>query len=120
MRGRSGESSDAAVRVISGPGRSGAPGGGAVFGKFELVAALPPTSPEIFEPFLGFGRGGFVEVGRKKSGGAKDDGFAVLGRESVEFFGGKALREEAHGKAVGGEAHGGGKEFPEGLRKAVE
>lgn len=120
MRGRSGESSDAAVGVISGPGRASAPGGGAVFGKFEFVAALPPTSPKIFEPFLGFGWGGFVEGGRKKSGGAKDDGFAVFGRESVELFCGKALREEAHGKAVGGEAHGSSEGFPEGLRKAVE
>lgn len=120
MRGRSGESTDSAVRVIAGPGRAGAPGGSAVFGEFELVAVLPPTSPEIFEPFLGLGRGGFVKGGRKKSGGAKDDGCAVFGRESVEFFGGKALREEAHGKAVGGEAHGSGEGFPEGLRKAVE
>ena len=101
--------------MISGPSRAGAPGRGAVFGEFELVAALPPTSPEIFEPFLGFLGCGFVEGGRKKSGGAKDDGFAVFGRESVELFDGKPLREKAHGKTVGGEAHGVGKGFPEGL-----
>ena len=86
--------------MVTGAGGTSGPGGGAIGREFVIEAMFPPTGPEVFEPFAGFRRGGFVEGGREKSGGAEDDGFAVFGRMLVEFGDRETLREEAHESVV--------------------
>jgi len=106
--------------VVAGASGTGGPSGSSGGGEFVVEAVFPPAGPEVFEPFLGVGWGGFVEGGGKEAGGAEENGFAILGRVLEECLDGEALREEAHGEAVGGEAEGIGEGFPEGLGEAVE
>ena len=56
-----------------------------------------------------------MKVRGEKSGGAENNGLAVLRRVFEEFFDGEPLREESHGKAIGGEAKGVGERFPKCL-----
>ena len=115
-----GESGEAALRVVAGASGAGGPSGSSFGGEFVIEAVLPPAGPEVFEPFLGVERGGFVKSGGEETSSAEEDGFAIFGRVLEEFLNGETLREEAHGEAVGGEAEGIGEGFPEGLGETVE
>lgn len=115
-----GQSGEATLGVIAGTCGAGGPGRGSLLRELIVDAVLPPTGPKVFEPFPGFLRRGFVEIGGEESGGPEDDGLTVLGSVLVEFFNGKSLSEETHGEAVRGKAKSIGEGFPEGLGKPVE